>query len=147
MLFRSADRAEAMRGRAGALDELGIEEFSRTRSPVLFAPTAPDDLIAHTAQLMIDSVRMPVYQWACNSMADTDHRADLGLITAPTLVIYGDQDAVTPPSLSRQLAAGIAGADLVEIADAGHLANQEQPAAFNGAVASFLTTRSPLGSH
>ncbi len=143
----AADRAEAMRGRAGALDELGIEEFSRTRSPVLFAPTAPDDLIAHTAQLMIDSVRMPVYQWACNSMADTDHRADLGLITAPTLVIYGDQDAVTPPSLSRQLAAGIAGADLVEIADAGHLANQEQPAAFNGAVAAFLAARSPLGSH
>ena len=140
------EAAEAMRGRASAVDELGIEEFARSRSPVLFSPTAPPEMIAEAARLMRDSVRLPPYQWACESMADTDHRGSLGDIAAPTLVVYGADDGVTPPSLSKQLAAGIPEAELVEIAAAEHLANQEQPADFNDAVASFLQRRSPLST-
>ena len=139
------ERAEAMRGRAAAVAELGLAEFARTRSPVLFSEGADAGLVEVAADLMIDSVRLPPYQWACNSMADTDHRDDLARITAPTLVVCGDNDAVTPPSLSKQLAAGIEGADLEFIEGAGHLANQERPDAFNDVVASFISTRSPLG--
>ncbi len=139
------ERADAMRGRATALDELGIGEFSSSRAPVLFAPDADPALVGEAARIMAESVRMPTYQWACNSMADTDHRGGVASVTQPTLVVVGDQDAVTPPSLSRQLAAGIPDAELVEIPGAGHLANQEQPDLFNDAVASFLQRRSPLG--
>lgn len=140
------ERAAAMRGRATAVDELGLQEFARTRAPVLFSDGADPTLVAEAAQLMIDSVRMPAYQWACDSMGDTDHRDALGDIAAPTLVVVGDQDGVTPPSLSKQLAAGIPGAELVEIADAGHLANQERPEPFNDAVHTFLSHNSPLGA-
>ena len=116
-----------------------------SRAPALFGPD-PDSAVVQVAEeLMRDSVRLPPYQWACDSMADTDHRDDLPSIDAPTLVIYGEHDGVTPPSLSKQLAAGIPGAELVEIADAGHLANQERPDEFNSAVADFLGRRSPLG--
>ncbi|MDG2112304.1 MAG: alpha/beta fold hydrolase, partial [Actinomycetota bacterium] len=140
------ERAAAMRGRATAVDELGVEEFARSRAPVLFSDGADPALVAEAAQFMVDSVRLPSYQWACNAMGDTDHRDALGGITTPTLVVYGDQDGVTPPSLSKQLAEGIPGAELVEIADAGHLANQERPEQFNDVVYEFLSRRSPLSS-
>ena len=69
---------------------------------------------------------------------DTDHTDRLAEIDAPTLVVVGDQDIVTPPERSQALAAGIPNAQLATIADAGHLANQQRPDAFNAVVADFL---------
>jgi 3-oxoadipate enol-lactonase len=62
----------------------------------------------------------------------------LSEITAPTLVIVGDQDRVTPPALSDDIAARISGARLVRIAGAGHISNMERPQEFNRAVLQFL---------
>ena len=83
---------------------------------------------------------MPGYAWACDSMADTDHSDALRNVEAPTLVVYGAQDVVTPPEASRILANGIRRSVLKEINAAGHLANQEQPTAFNESVLSFLNS-------
>lgn len=69
-------------------------------------------------------------------LADQVERARA--IDVPTLVLVGDEDRITPPTLSRQLAARIPGAKMVTIEGAGHLANLEQPAEFNQAVAQFL---------
>jgi pimeloyl-ACP methyl ester carboxylesterase len=52
-------------------------------------------------------------------VAGVDTRADLPRITVPTLVIATTEDALATPEHSRQLAAGIPGAELVEIT-AGH---------------------------
>ncbi|GAA1484270.1 alpha/beta fold hydrolase [Brachybacterium fresconis] len=41
-------------------------------------------------------------------------------ITAPTLVLSGRQDLVSPPVIARELAARIPGADLLEVPRAGH---------------------------
>lgn len=138
-------RASAMRARATDLADLGTETFARDRAPKLVAAAAPDDLVADVAALMRDSVRMPPYRWAANSMAEADHRSDLASIACPTLVVVGEEDTVTGPAAARELADGIAGARLVTIPAAGHLANQERPDAFNDAVAAFLAEveRSP----
>jgi pimeloyl-ACP methyl ester carboxylesterase len=54
----------------------------------------------------------------------------LGLIAAPTLILWGDRDAVLPPSYAKKFAAAINGATRVEtIADAGHLAYLDRPEA------------------
>ena len=50
----------------------------------------------------------------------------------------GDEDVVTPPASSRDLAARIPGAELVSIPGAGHLANLDQPERFNQALSAFL---------
>jgi pimeloyl-ACP methyl ester carboxylesterase len=71
-----------------------------------------------------------------------DATSGLAAITAPTLVLVGSDDAITPPSLAEGLAARIPGARLVKLPAAGHLANQEQPAAFTEAVRSFLDSLS-----
>lgn len=65
----------------------------------------------------------------------------LASIHCPTLILAGDRDTVTPLELAHQLRAGIPGAELVVIADAGHLSNIEQPEAFNAALARFLEHR------
>jgi 3-oxoadipate enol-lactonase len=72
------------------------------------------------------------------------HRADstplLAQVAVPTLVITGEQDEMIPVDESRRMAAAIPGATLVIVPGAGHLANMEQPAAFNTALNNFLAT-------
>ncbi len=67
-----------------------------------------------------------------------DSRGTLAGITCPTLVLVGSEDTLTPPASSRVIADGVAGAVYVEIPDAGHLSNVEQPEAFNAALARWL---------
>jgi pimeloyl-ACP methyl ester carboxylesterase len=67
-----------------------------------------------------------------------DSTAALSTIAVPTLVIVGNDDALTPPALAQSIAAKLPHAHLVEISDAGHLANLEAPAAFNHAVRNYL---------
>ena len=62
----------------------------------------------------------------------------LAEITAPTLVVSGDQDRVTPPPLSDDLAARIPGARAARIGGAGHISNIERPQEFNRIVLEFL---------
>jgi 3-oxoadipate enol-lactonase len=67
-----------------------------------------------------------------------DSRPTLGTVTCPTLVLVGEQDTLTPPELAQVIADGVAGATLVRIPRAGHLANLEQPELFAAALAAFL---------
>ncbi|MEM9561538.1 MAG: alpha/beta fold hydrolase [Actinomycetota bacterium] len=133
------EAAESMRSRAGALTEVGPETFARERTPLLVNAEADAELLDSVATMMIDSVRMPSYQWACNSMAEADHRPDLPSIDVPTLVVVGDEDRVTGLAAAEALADGIPGAELAVIDAAGHLANQERPEAFNEVLVRFLT--------
>ena len=74
-------------------------------------------------------------------MTRPDSTPLLSSIHCPTLILVGDEDAVTPPSLPKRCIDGIAGSELVVIAAAGHLSSLEQPAAFNAALARFLDHR------
>ncbi|HVW01081.1 MAG TPA: alpha/beta fold hydrolase, partial [Planctomycetaceae bacterium] len=51
-------------------------------------------------------------------------------IEAPSLVIVGEHDAISPPAEMEQIAQGIPGAAYVVIPDAGHMTPLEAPAAF-----------------
>lgn len=67
----------------------------------------------------------------------------LGEITAPTLILAGREDFVFPPECQRELAAGIPGAQLVIIDDAGHNPQDEKPAETIAVLRSFLGARTP----
>lgn len=62
----------------------------------------------------------------------------LSSIDIPTLVIVGEEDGLTPPSIAEGMARSIPGAGLVTLPRAGHLANLEEPEAFHRALRSFL---------
>jgi pimeloyl-ACP methyl ester carboxylesterase len=67
-----------------------------------------------------------------------DSRPVLGAIACKTLVLVGDQDALTPPAAAREMAQGIAGAKLTIVPDCGHMATMEQPGAVNAALDDWL---------
>jgi pimeloyl-ACP methyl ester carboxylesterase len=67
-----------------------------------------------------------------------DAMATIGTVRAPTLVVVGGDDRLTPPKYARYLAGAIPGAQLVEVADAGHFPQLEQPDVVNAALRAFL---------
>jgi pimeloyl-ACP methyl ester carboxylesterase len=58
-------------------------------------------------------------------------------LRVPTLLIVGHEDRLTTVAEAEDLARGIAGAELVVIANAGHMVMLERPREFNQALASF----------
>jgi len=67
-----------------------------------------------------------------------DLRPELARITAPTLVLTGEDDFICGPVNARELAEGIDGAELVLLGDCGHFVFVEAPEQFADAVAGFL---------
>jgi 3-oxoadipate enol-lactonase len=66
------------------------------------------------------------YAGSCAAIEEMDLRPDLARITSPTLVLAGADDPATPPEHGAVIADGIAGARLVVLPDAAHLATYEQ---------------------
>jgi 3-oxoadipate enol-lactonase len=72
------------------------------------------------------------------ALARLNYGHRLGEIDRPTLLICGDEDQGAPPENTRQMHAAIKGSRFVEIKQAGHISNIEQPEVFNKAVVDFL---------
>ncbi|MFE5942646.1 alpha/beta fold hydrolase [Streptomyces massasporeus] len=138
-------KAAGMRARATELAELGPRAFAEARGPRLVSPGAPAGLVRRIVDTMASSVRLPGYGYAAESMASADLRAELPAVAAPSLVLCGDQDRVTGVEGSQAIAGALPRTAFVIVKDAGHLANQEQPARFNAWVLSHLriTARIP----
>ncbi len=75
---------------------------------------------------------------ACRALARFDMRAQLARIVKPTLVVVGLRDTATPPALSYELAKGITGAKLIEMAHCGHSPHIQDPEGFLKAIGPFL---------
>jgi non-heme chloroperoxidase len=71
------------------------------------------------------------------AFAAEDRYPRLGEIAVPTVVMVGSSDSTTPPIHSKRLAAGIPGARLVTVPDAGHLLNWEGPDALVEVISTF----------
>jgi pimeloyl-ACP methyl ester carboxylesterase len=63
---------------------------------------------------------------------------ELARITAPTLVVVGDEDLATPRPKAERIAGAIAGAKLVTIPRAGHSSTVEEPALVTAVIEEFL---------
>ena len=100
------------------------------------APLATLAMDAALAHLRWDSSRSAVA-----ALVAFDRRANLPLISVPTLVITGALDKTAAPEVARKMAERIPGALLLTVPGAGHLLPMEQPAAFNTALLAFLARR------
>jgi pimeloyl-ACP methyl ester carboxylesterase len=70
----------------------------------------------------------------------TDSTDLLAEVACPTLVVVGEQDALTPPNVAQDYATRIPNAQVVVIPLAGHLSNLEHPEAFLQVIRNFLQT-------
>ncbi|WP_432590425.1 3-oxoadipate enol-lactonase [Streptomyces sp. HD1123-B1] len=116
------------RERAALVRAQGTEALVGTAPGRWFTPGFTN---AATAALVADlrDTDPAGYAACCDALARYDLRAELSTVTAPTLVIAGRDDPATPPAHARELADGIAGSTLLELAAASHLALVEQPQA------------------
>jgi pimeloyl-ACP methyl ester carboxylesterase len=91
----------------------------------------------HSLSWMQDSIRrnasLNVFSDACDAMAETDVTGLLGNITAPTLVLHGDEDWLTPLDCgpggagARVIHEGIKGSELYILEGCGHGVLFERP--------------------
>ncbi len=118
-------------GMSGVLDAAMLRMF-----PPAYIEAAPDVIAERRAALA--SANPALFADACAALAALDHLPHLGRIAHPTLVLVGLEDQTTPPELSRQLAAGIPGARLVELPGVGHCPQVQSPEAFLAEIRGFL---------
>jgi 3-oxoadipate enol-lactonase len=109
--------------------------FARVRAPKLGLP--PDREAETIAQMACKSVQS--YLASTQATWTGDYTSMLSTIAVPVLVTCGERDAIAPLALSREIATAIPGAELETIPNAGHVANADNPAAFNTMLAAFLS--------
>ena len=114
--------------RAATVRRDGLESIARSIVERWFTPALADRApeLVERSLAMLRGVDDEGYAACCEALAGWDARPDLDRITARTLVIAGDDDAATPPSVMSGLAHGIRGAHLEVVGPAAHLASTEQ---------------------
>lgn len=95
--------------------------------------------------LVADALRAGVGTiWrAANELLTTDLRPKLAQIQVPTLVIWGEHDALLPLDFGKQLGQHLRFEELVVIKGAGHNPMWDRPQAFNQVVLEFLGASVP----
>lgn len=83
------------------------------------------------------------YARCCEAIADMDLRERIAGIVAPTLVMVGADDFVTPLAMGADIRSRIAGAELVMIPDCAHLISVEKPVDAALHIAAFLERHAP----
>lgn len=90
-------------------------------------------------ELFADFVQWePLHHFNTVEFPTFDLRPDLRTITAPTLVVVGDDDMIAGPVCADTIVHELPNGQLVTIPDSGHFAYIEQPEAFRAALADFL---------
>ena len=72
--------------------------------------------------LVRESLKVPAFVWKATiaALLEDDLSPQIGGVAAPTLVLWGDQDAILPRSEQEALATGIRGARLLVYEGGGH---------------------------
>jgi non-heme chloroperoxidase len=87
-----------------------------------------------------ESLKLPARLWRemLDALLAFDDAADLGRIVAPTLLIWGEHDALFPREEQARLLSAIPDARLTVYPDAGHCPNWEQPEQVAADIAAFI---------
>ena len=107
-----------------------------------YAPEVDHRLVTEGAVLMREAGSTVVHGdfMACNQF---DMRDRIEKITLPTLILCGEKDPLTPPTLSEKLSGAIEGSRYEMVPSAGHMVMIENPKAFNKTVLDFILEVEP----
>jgi pimeloyl-ACP methyl ester carboxylesterase len=103
-----------------------------------FSPAASPNLLRDATRRLGES-RSSLLFGDLMACAAFDVHDRLDKIHAPTLVMAGNDDLITPPACARALAVSLAGAKLKILPDAGHMLQLEQPNLAAAALKSYLS--------
>jgi 3-oxoadipate enol-lactonase len=142
------EAVEAARARAREFMERRIGPLDRGMTMRDMAESVLDQLLApgalqsaqNAAIESVSSVPPDVYRDAMRCILSFDGTAILPTIDKPTFVLAGGADRTITLDVVEAMARRIKGARLDVIPNVGHLANLEDPPAFNHALSEFLAT-------
>ncbi len=124
--------------RIALAQEQGMAALAGITVPRWFLPASVSagGLTIEKVEAMIRTTPFEGFVSCARALQDFDYDAGLPGIALPTLLMVGAGDGVLPATM-RAMQAKIPGARFVEIPEAGHLSNLEQPEAFTAALAAF----------
>ena len=131
-----------------------IEKFINLRKEPLLQGKEPIDIAPIVAKTLIGDVNNKIaydklvksisilhknsYLKTIDASMKTEHRHVFETINIPTLILVGELDTLTPPSMAKEIKKKIPNSLIKVIPNAGHLINIEQPKLFNNYLLSFL---------
>lgn len=131
-------RQSILRTRLDAFSTGDAGAYARSRVMNLLSSSPPADVVEEAVRVM-SQIRQPGFPQATRMVSASDIFPFLPRIKAPTRVVCGTADKVTPPDLNRAIAAAVPGADFVQVEGAGHWLFLEYPEQFDAAVGEFIT--------
>lgn len=137
----TGDSPEAKAGRAKSIalvESSGVPALVQTLLPKLVSAEAPSS-VKERVERMASAQPAAGVKAALAAMRERpDESPVLGGLAVPALVLVGEGDSITPPTDARQMIAAIPRGSLALLPGTAHLANQDAPEAFNGALAEWL---------
>jgi pimeloyl-ACP methyl ester carboxylesterase len=138
-----ADTPEGKQGREKMIalaHEKGSKAVAEAMMPKMLAPDTAKSrpAVAQELRAIMETCPPRTIQHALAAMRDRpDRSGELGSITIPTLVIVGEDDAITPPDVATKMFQALPDGKLVTIKGAGHMTCMEQPEQVNRALRDF----------
>lgn len=133
----------AFRAMSANASKSGMSAIADVAMRRLFAPAYQlenPDLIAERRERFV-AMDPATFHAACEALATLDLRDRLSEVKIPALVLCGEFDEATPPFMSRELAAGLSDATLIELKGCAHVPQLQAPELFLGAIQSFISPK------
>jgi pimeloyl-ACP methyl ester carboxylesterase len=119
----------------------GIEPVVEAFLPKMLAPATYDqhpEIVARLREMMMSTSPAGAAAALRGMAARTDSTTVLDRIMAPTLILVGSEDAITPVADAQLMRRETMGSHLEIIEGAGHVSNFERPQEFNEAIEKYL---------
>lgn len=134
----SLQRSELLAARGVRARTVGISAMLAQDAPRLVAPGLP---AAGHQQLVLarQGVTLDGYLQALHALFAAEAPNGLREVACPTLIIYGEEDAIAPPPAhALRLAEALPSAQLHAFPQCGHLPHVEHPERFNQLIEAFI---------
>ena len=138
----------------GNLEKKEVEKFINSRKKPLLNGLEPKDIALPVTKTLIGDPNNKVainelvssmnklhkesYLKTIDASMSTFHDHIFQKIDIPTLIVVGEKDSLTPPSMALKIHQLIKNSKFLIIEEAGHLTNIENPKVFNDKVLLFL---------
>jgi len=138
------DTSEAREGRAKMIQLVRASGSSAVADQMIGRLLSSGTLehrpaIAKKLRRIMEQCPAQTIEHALTAMRDRpDRTAELAAITVPTLILVGDADAITPPSVAQAMHQRIAGSEMRIVSGAGHMSPMEQASQVNQAIEQFI---------
>lgn len=140
-----ADDDAARLKRASAINVIncdGAEQFASDFVPMAFGDDAPQ-MIPEIYNSFLERAQaesaIGVKGCLLAMAARTNTTRALGDIQVPTLLLVGEDDALTPPSVMQQMHNQINGSEIITVPAAGHMSPVENPETVTQSIQEFLS--------